>query len=198
MTTHEVQIKHRKGGERFIDLPVEITDALGWKEGDDVEFINNKDGTVTIRKTEPVRYSHVIDSMFELDKHCNKINEQHIHVSLPRFDKKEYPDGSYPMSSDRTEVLHLRMDPKDRCLYPCDRLATNKLQFVIEYDGGWSGNGVLFRTEPMISMSKPELLEIADQAMIHTENEHHCFLENLRYDHIDGDGIVHLKLAFGS
>ena len=140
----------------------------------------------------------VSDSMFELDKHCNKINEQYIHVSLPRFDKKEYPDGSYPMSTNHAEVLYLRMDPKDRCLYPCERLATNKLQFVIEYDGGWAGNGTLFRTEPMISMSKPELLEIADLAMVHTENEHHCFLENLRYDHTDDDGIVHLKLIFGS
>ena len=192
-----VQVK-TDGSDQFIELPEKITTALGWKEGDDVEFVNNRDGTFTIRKTEPVRWSRVIDSMFELDKHCNKINEQHIHISLPQFNKKEYPDGSHPMSPNRTEVLYLRMNPKDRCLYTCDKAATNKLQFVIEYDGGWVGNGVLFRSEPMISMSKPELLEIADQAMIHTENEHHCFLENLRYDHIDDDGVVHLKLVFGS
>ena len=51
-----VQVK-TDGSDQFIELPEKITTALGWKEGDDVEFVNNRDGTVTIRKTEPVRYS---------------------------------------------------------------------------------------------------------------------------------------------
>ena len=33
-------------------IPDEIFDKLSWKEGDQVEWINNEDGTLTIRKYE--------------------------------------------------------------------------------------------------------------------------------------------------
>ena len=37
-------------GELVIDLGNELCEHLGWKPGDEVEWIDNKDGTWTIRK----------------------------------------------------------------------------------------------------------------------------------------------------
>jgi hypothetical protein len=36
--------------ELMLDLGNEVCDELGWKEGDVVEWIDNKDGTWTLRK----------------------------------------------------------------------------------------------------------------------------------------------------
>jgi N-acetylglucosamine kinase-like BadF-type ATPase len=37
-------------GEQWITFPPELMEKLGWKEGDDLEWIDNYDGTFTIRK----------------------------------------------------------------------------------------------------------------------------------------------------
>ena len=39
-------------GELLLDLGNELCEYLGWKEGDTIEWIDNKDGTWTIRKQE--------------------------------------------------------------------------------------------------------------------------------------------------
>jgi len=44
-------IYDEKLDEYFIDLS-DIADELGWKENDIVEWIDNKDGTFTVRKKE--------------------------------------------------------------------------------------------------------------------------------------------------
>lgn len=41
-------------GEMLLDLGDEIREHLGWKEGDTLEWIDNKDGTWTIKKTVPI------------------------------------------------------------------------------------------------------------------------------------------------
>ena len=38
-------------GEFFLDLGDDLVQALGWKAGDHVEWIDNQDGTWTIQKT---------------------------------------------------------------------------------------------------------------------------------------------------
>jgi hypothetical protein len=37
-------------GEIMIDLGLEMCEQLGWKEGDVIEWIDNKDGTWTLKK----------------------------------------------------------------------------------------------------------------------------------------------------
>lgn len=37
-------------GEAFIELPYRLLQQLGWKEGDDLEWIETKDGGWTVRK----------------------------------------------------------------------------------------------------------------------------------------------------
>ena len=40
-------------GERLLDLGHEVCESLGWKVGDTIEWIDNKDGSWTLRKKEP-------------------------------------------------------------------------------------------------------------------------------------------------
>lgn len=37
-------------GEQWITFPPELMEKLGWKEGDDLEWLDNYDGTFTIKK----------------------------------------------------------------------------------------------------------------------------------------------------
>jgi AbrB family looped-hinge helix DNA binding protein len=39
-------------GEYYITIPEEIIDRLGWEEGDVLEWILNKDGTVLLERQE--------------------------------------------------------------------------------------------------------------------------------------------------
>lgn len=52
MTSWIAEIKQYGMGDCFIELPKEATDGLGWQDGDQVEWIDNGDGTWTIRKQE--------------------------------------------------------------------------------------------------------------------------------------------------
>ena len=49
----EVVIKENENGEPYIEFPTDIIDRLGWQDGDNVEFIDNKNGSITVRKIEP-------------------------------------------------------------------------------------------------------------------------------------------------
>ena len=37
-------------GELLLELGNELCELVGWKPGDDIEFIDNKDGTWTLKK----------------------------------------------------------------------------------------------------------------------------------------------------
>ena len=148
------------------------------------------------------RYSHVRDSMYELDDNGTPFNEEYMTISLPAdgewYRTKAGLEDAPTLENYQAETLYLRLDSVTGALYPCTREATNKLQFRLVYDGSWAGTGEEFQSKRMISMTKPELLAIADAAMVYTGNEHHCFLENLRYQRTDNNGIVYLELQFGS
>lgn len=42
--------EHPETGELFFELPLEAINQMGWAEGDDLEWIDNKDGSWSIRK----------------------------------------------------------------------------------------------------------------------------------------------------
>lgn len=50
MNSWIVDVKENETGEPFIDLPPEILDAAGLKEGDTIEWVDNKDGSWTMQK----------------------------------------------------------------------------------------------------------------------------------------------------
>ena len=39
-------------GEPFIELPQRLLEQLGWKEGDDLQWVEGTDGSWTIKKVE--------------------------------------------------------------------------------------------------------------------------------------------------
>ena len=39
-------------GEFLLDLGLELCEELGWSEGDTIQWIDNQDGTWTLRKTQ--------------------------------------------------------------------------------------------------------------------------------------------------
>ena len=49
--TRKVVEDPEQPGELLLDLGNELCDELGWQEGDVIEWIDNKDGTWTLKKT---------------------------------------------------------------------------------------------------------------------------------------------------
>lgn len=45
-----LDVKEAEDGEPYIELPDELIDALGWKEGDTVHWQDNGDGTWSLSK----------------------------------------------------------------------------------------------------------------------------------------------------
>jgi bifunctional DNA-binding transcriptional regulator/antitoxin component of YhaV-PrlF toxin-antitoxin module len=48
--TTQIEIQENSDGELFFEIPPALLEDLGWKEGDDVKFIDNKNGCFTIKK----------------------------------------------------------------------------------------------------------------------------------------------------
>lgn len=48
----EVIVEERENGDLILPFPKDLIDLQGWKEGDDLEFTDNKDGSWTIQKIE--------------------------------------------------------------------------------------------------------------------------------------------------
>lgn len=47
-----IEVKELPDGDQYIELPEDMIKPLGWKEGDDIEWKDNKDGTHTLTKKE--------------------------------------------------------------------------------------------------------------------------------------------------
>lgn len=45
-----VKIKQNEDGERYFLIPDELQKDLSWNEGDPIEWIDNSDGSLTLRK----------------------------------------------------------------------------------------------------------------------------------------------------
>ena len=46
----QVEILENSFGERFFEIPPALLEDLGWQEGDEVKFTDNKNGVITIKK----------------------------------------------------------------------------------------------------------------------------------------------------
>ena len=51
-----IEVQENSFGELFFEIPPALLEDLGWKEGDDVKFIDNKNGVFTIKK---VKYESI-------------------------------------------------------------------------------------------------------------------------------------------
>ncbi len=49
---NEVVLVESIDGELYFDIPTRIVEQYGWEDGDDVEFVINDNGSLTLRKVE--------------------------------------------------------------------------------------------------------------------------------------------------
>jgi len=45
-----LEVQQHENGDYFIELPDEVIAELGWKEGDSINWVDNKDGTWSLKK----------------------------------------------------------------------------------------------------------------------------------------------------
>ena len=45
-----IPVQENEQGEQFIEFPDEVLKETGWKEGDTIEWIDNHDGSFTLKK----------------------------------------------------------------------------------------------------------------------------------------------------
>ena len=45
-----IPVQENEQGEQFIEFPDEVLKETGWKEGDCIEWIDNHDGSFTLKK----------------------------------------------------------------------------------------------------------------------------------------------------
>ena len=50
--TWTLDVKQHEDGDFFIEFPDEVLEGAGWKPGDTIEWIDNKDGSWTLKKRE--------------------------------------------------------------------------------------------------------------------------------------------------
>lgn len=48
---YQTEVKERDDGELYIDIPQEILTHLKWDESTLLEWVNNKDGSFTLKRT---------------------------------------------------------------------------------------------------------------------------------------------------
>lgn len=74
MKITQIEIHDNASGELFFEIPPALLEDLGWQEGDDVKFIDNKNGVITIKK---VKYATIEldfndDELFKYMKDAHK------------------------------------------------------------------------------------------------------------------------------
>lgn len=52
MNRYTLDVKHTEDGEAFIELPEDLLAETGWKEGDDLTWTDNHDGSFTLSKSD--------------------------------------------------------------------------------------------------------------------------------------------------
>lgn len=45
-----IPVQENEQGEQFIEFPDEVLKETGWKEGDTIEWIDNHDGSFTMKR----------------------------------------------------------------------------------------------------------------------------------------------------
>ena len=47
-----LEVQKLEDGDEYIEFPKEVMEEVGWQEGDVIEWIDNKDGSWTLKKKE--------------------------------------------------------------------------------------------------------------------------------------------------
>ena len=74
-SVNKLQVSETAEGDLFFALPDDLLDRLGWQEGDEVKFVEHKDGFI-IKKTryETVELEFEEDELFKFMKAAHEHN----------------------------------------------------------------------------------------------------------------------------
>ena len=97
MTSVEVKEVNDGSGDVYIEFPEKILDNLGWKEGDELKFIDNKDGSFTVKKVlmETIELEFDDDELFKYMQHAHELNMsfnewvEHVMLQYLKLEKEE-------------------------------------------------------------------------------------------------------------
>lgn len=73
MNTQQLQVKYTDDGEAYFEFPEDMMERLGWTVGDDIKFVDNKDGSFMLKK---VKYENV-EMEFDEEELCRYMHLAH-------------------------------------------------------------------------------------------------------------------------
>ncbi len=56
MEKYKIEVQENEDGESFIEFPDEVMEQVGWKEGDNIQWVDNGDGSFTLKKSEELEW----------------------------------------------------------------------------------------------------------------------------------------------
>ena len=78
MNKYEVEIQETKEGELYFQIPEKLLDSLGWKEGDELKFVEKGNRLIELKKVcyEPVALDFTQEELYKymLEAHKNKMS----------------------------------------------------------------------------------------------------------------------------
>jgi bifunctional DNA-binding transcriptional regulator/antitoxin component of YhaV-PrlF toxin-antitoxin module len=115
-----------ENGDSILEFPDDLMEAAGWKEGDTLEWIDNKDGTWTMKKREPTQW--VMVEAVTTFRHRYMV-EVPVGVDQYGKDKSEWALDTVTMQEAKEfsqeyigeQIISHRTLSKDEALKICDR-----------------------------------------------------------------------------
>jgi bifunctional DNA-binding transcriptional regulator/antitoxin component of YhaV-PrlF toxin-antitoxin module len=113
-----LEVQEDQFGEKFIEFPQEAIADLGWKEGDTVEWIDNGDGTWSIKKKEKVWVMVEAVQQFRM-RYLVEVDADHPEWAMDTVVMKEAKEFSQ-QDMGETIVSH-RVVTEEEAFEICDR-----------------------------------------------------------------------------
>ena len=113
-----LEVQEDQFGEKFIEFPPEAIADLGWKEGDTVEWINNNDGTWSIKKKEKVWVMVEAVSQFRM-RYMVEVDAAHPEWAMDTVTMQEAKEFSQEHIGE-VIVSHRVMESTAAALVQCD------------------------------------------------------------------------------
>lgn len=78
-----LDVKQDENGEAFIEFPPEALEGVGWQEGDEIQWIDNGDGSWTLKKKEPEMAWVLVDCVAQYRmRYCVQVPATHPEWAL--------------------------------------------------------------------------------------------------------------------
>lgn len=113
-----LEVQEDQFGEKFIEFPPEAIADLGWKEGDTVEWVDNGDGSWSIKKKEKVWVMVEAVSQFRM-RYMVEVDAAHPEWAMDTVTMNEAKEFSQEHIGE-TIISHRVMESTAAALVQCD------------------------------------------------------------------------------